>query len=167
MPGKPTKIQKLRLKLGFGKKLREEVVWQYFDGVQKQDREQIVQCFASEGTTIRDVCGVSNTERLATNDQLGDRCMEFLAAHPDTKVLFHYEPTCGRGRSNRWVFANWYEEGTWSGESQGIKPNNSTLDVEGQTRFLVDDSLQITSMVVTRTFSEWERQLQQLQTTSK
>jgi hypothetical protein len=34
------------------------------------------------------------------------------------------------------------------------------LDVEGQTRFLVNDDLKITEMVVTRTFSEWEKQLQ-------
>lgn len=68
-------------------------------------------------------------------------------------------PTCGRGKS-RWVFANWYEEGTWSGASRGIKPDGSRLDVEGQTRFLVSDDLKITGMVVTRTFSEWEKQLQ-------
>jgi hypothetical protein len=37
------------------------------------------------------VCGVSNSERLATPEELGERCMEFLAAHPDTKVMFHYE----------------------------------------------------------------------------
>jgi hypothetical protein len=58
------------------------------------------------------------------------------------------------------VFANWYEEGTWSGNSEGMEPDGSPLDVEGQTRFLVNDNLQITEMVVTRTFSEWEKQLQ-------
>ena len=62
--------------------------------------------------------------------------------------------------SSRWVFANWYEEGTWSGESRGISPEGSPLDVEGQTRFLVNDDLFISEMVVTRTFSEWEKQLQ-------
>jgi hypothetical protein len=58
------------------------------------------------------------------------------------------------------VFANWYEEGTFKGESRGIQPDGSPLDVEGQTRFLVNDDLKITEMVVTRTFSEWEKQLQ-------
>lgn len=82
--------------------------------------------------------------------------MEFLAAHPDTKVMFHYPPTCGRG-STRWVFAHWYEEGTWKGESEGIEPEMTPLDVEGQTRFLVNDDLKITEMVVTRTFCDWEK----------
>eukprot|EP00978_Attheya_sp_CCMP212_P038663 scaffold193826_cov31-Attheya_sp.AAC.1 len=70
---------------------------------------------------------------------------------------FETRPTCGHGKSC-WVFANWYEEGTWSGESQGIKPDGSPLYVEGQTRFLVNDDLKITEMVVTRTFtSEWKK----------
>jgi hypothetical protein len=181
---KPNLIQKAFLKAGGGKKLREQVVARYFDGVDKQKCEQIVSCFNPSGTKIRDVCGVSNSERLATPEQLGDRCMEFLAAHPDCKVMFHhpyvdlifsslfsvlldvllthsfyFRPTCLRGKS-RWVFANWYEEGTWSGKSDGIEPDGSPLDVEGQTRFLVNDDLKITEMVVTRTFSEWEKQLQ-------
>lgn len=87
---KPNVFQKVLLKMGRGKQLREAVVLRYFDGVQKQDREQIVSCFNPSGTTIRDVCGVSNSERLATPEELGERCMEFLAAHPDTKVKFHY-----------------------------------------------------------------------------
>lgn len=69
-------------------------------------------------------------------------------------------PTCGRGKNNRWVFAHWYEEGTWKGISRGIEPNGSPLDVQGQTRFLVNDDLKITEMVVSRTFSEWEKLLQ-------
>jgi hypothetical protein len=58
------------------------------------------------------------------------------------------------------VFAHWYEEGTWKGISRGLPPDGSPLDVEGQTRFYVDDNLKITEMVVTRTFSNWEMQLQ-------
>jgi len=27
-------------------------------------------------------------------------------------------PTCGRGRNNNWVYAHWYEEGSFSGKSQ-------------------------------------------------
>uniref|UniRef100_A0A7R9ZPJ1 SnoaL-like domain-containing protein n=1 Tax=Craspedostauros australis TaxID=1486917 RepID=A0A7R9ZPJ1_9STRA len=156
---KPNALQRLRLRMGGGKKLREEVVSRYFDGVQKQSREQIVSCFDPAGTKIRDVCGVSNSERTATPDQLGDRCMEFLAAHPDVLVKFHLPPTCLHGKS-RWVWANWYEEGTWSGESQGIAPQGTPLDVEGQTRFLVNDDLKIERMVVTRTFSDWEKESQ-------
>ena len=67
-------------------------------------------------------------------------------------------PTCGR--NTRWVFANWYEEGTWNGKSRGIEPDGTPLDVEGQTRFYVNDDLKIEHMVITRTFSEWEKQLQ-------
>ena len=89
-PTKPGLFQKALLKMGRGKRLREAVVERYFDGVQKQDREQIVSCFNPSGTTIRDVCGVSNSERMATPEELGERCMEFLAAHPDTVVKFHY-----------------------------------------------------------------------------
>jgi hypothetical protein len=87
---RPNLIQKAFLKAGGGKKLREEAIARYFDGVDKQNREQIVSCFNPSGTKIRDVCGVSNSERFATPDQLGDRCMEFLAAHPDCKVMFHH-----------------------------------------------------------------------------
>ena len=87
---KPNLLQKMLLKAGGGKALREQVVERYFNGVQLQNREQIVSCFSPDGTKIRDVCGVSNSERLATPDELGERCMEFLAAHPDTTVLFHY-----------------------------------------------------------------------------
>jgi len=78
------------LKLGFQKKLREELVYKYFDGVNKKDRAQISSCFPKEGATIRDVCGVSNSEKIVSNDVLADRCMEFLAAHPDCKVDFHF-----------------------------------------------------------------------------
>jgi hypothetical protein len=74
-------------------------------------------------------------------------------------------PTCGRGKS-KWVLAHWYEEGTFKGESRGIKPDGSKLDVEGQTRFLVNDNLKITEMVVTRTFSDGEKKLQETVSTS-
>jgi len=55
------------------------------------------------------------------------------------------------------VFAHWYETGTWSGESCGIPPQYTPLNVEGQTRFFVNDDLKIADLVVTRTFTEWER----------
>eukprot|EP00640_Fibrocapsa_japonica_P007597 CAMPEP_0113937712 /NCGR_PEP_ID=MMETSP1339-20121228/4276_1 /TAXON_ID=94617 /ORGANISM="Fibrocapsa japonica" /LENGTH=155 /DNA_ID=CAMNT_0000940583 /DNA_START=103 /DNA_END=570 /DNA_ORIENTATION=+ /assembly_acc=CAM_ASM_000762 len=152
-------MQKIKLKAGFGKNLRENVVFNYFDGVNKKDREQIKSCFDPSGTKIRDVCGVSNTEKQCTPDMLADRCMEFLAAHPDTVVDFYHGPICNRGRS-RWVLAHWYEKGSWSGKSCGLEPDGSPLTVEGQTRFLVSDELKITEFVVTRTFSEWEKALQ-------
>ncbi len=68
-------------------------------------------------------------------------------------------PTCGRGRNNNWVHAHWYEEGTWSGNSQGIEADMSPLHVQGQTRFWVDDDLKIREIVITRTFSRWEESL--------
>lgn len=71
--------------------LREQVVLKYFDGVNKKDRSQIASCFSSkEGARIRDVCGLSSSEKEVTQDILADRCMEFLAAHPDTKVDFYF-----------------------------------------------------------------------------
>ena len=78
------------LKLGLQKKLREDVVHKYFDGVNKKDRDQIASCFPSTGARIRDVCGVSSMEKDVSQDILADRCMEFLAAHPDCKVEFYY-----------------------------------------------------------------------------
>jgi hypothetical protein len=86
----PNFFQKALLKVGKGKQWRESVVERYFDGVQQQNRDQIMSCFDPNGTRIRDVCGVSNSERIATPDELGERCIEFLAAHPDTQVKFHY-----------------------------------------------------------------------------
>jgi hypothetical protein len=64
-------------------------------------------------------------------------------------------PECGR--DSRWVVAHWYETGTWTGESCGIKPNGAPMRVEGQTRFYVTEDLKISDMVVTRTFTDWEK----------
>jgi hypothetical protein len=156
----PNSIQKLLLKTGYlGKGLREQVVENYFEGVKQKDRDLISSCFA-DTVTIRDVCNLnkSSEKREANPEILADRCMEFLAAHPDTNVDFYYRPTCARGRE-RWVLAHWYETGTWSSESGGIPPQGTPLTVEGQTRFLVSDNLEITEMVVTRTFSDWEKAL--------
>ena len=150
-------VGRVRLKLGFGKALREDAVARYFEGVTTKNRELIASCFPAEGASIRDVCGLSQDEKTATRDQLADRCMEFVAAHPDCVVHFHHPPTALGGRGNRWVFAHWYETGTWSGESLGITPHNTPLSVEGQTRFLVNDDLEIERIVVTRTFSDWEK----------
>jgi hypothetical protein len=83
-------LRKARLQSGGGKRLREKIVESYFEGVHKQDRDQITACFSPQGTKIRDVGGLSNSTRVATPFELGERCMEFLAAHPDTKVKFHY-----------------------------------------------------------------------------
>lgn len=62
-------------------------------------------------------------------------------------------PECGR--NSDWVVAHWWEVGTWSGESCGLKPTNGPMACEGQTRFLVKDG-KITEFVVTRTITEWE-----------
>jgi hypothetical protein len=156
----PNLLQKAILKTGHlgSKRWRENVVKRYFEGVRKQDYEMIESCFA-ETPTIRDVCGISDVQKQVTPQLLAERCRDFLKAHPDTTVEFHYAPTCGRGRS-RWVLAHWYENGTWKGESCGIQPKNTPLNVEGQTRFFVGDDLKISDMVVTRTFSDWEKALQ-------
>jgi hypothetical protein len=132
----------------------EAVVRRYFDGVDKKDPVQIRSCFG-ETATIRDVCGVSDTLRTVEASTLVERCMEFVTAHPDCKVDFHYGPE--KGRTSEWVVAHWFETGTWSGDSCGIPAANKPMAVEGQTRFLVDqEALKITDMVVTRTFTEWE-----------
>jgi hypothetical protein len=73
---------------------KEEVVKRYFDGVTKKDLDQIISCFAPT-CNIRDVCrlreGNAVSEvKTATREQMADRCMEFLAAHSDCQVDFHY-----------------------------------------------------------------------------
>mmetsp|Transcript_22743 Transcript_22743/g.47703 ORF Transcript_22743/g.47703 Transcript_22743/m.47703 type:complete len:260 (+) Transcript_22743:107-886(+) len=169
-PITPTPLQKLSLKLGLSKHLRERVVHSYFHGVGAKNIPQIETCFSDDGAIIRDICNLANPQgvvneegelvgKLAMPRELGERCAEFLGAHPDCCVRFHYGPTCGRGRTNKWVHAHWYETGTFSGTSRGISPDNSPLNVQGQTRFWVDDDLKIKEIVITRTFSQWEESL--------
>ena len=79
--------------------------------------------------------------------------------YKQTQYNIRYRPTCGRGRNNNWVYAHWYEEGSFSGKSQGIESDNSPLTVQGQTRFHVNNDLKIDEIVITRTFSKWEEQL--------
>jgi hypothetical protein len=158
----------------------EAVVRRYFDGVNNKDPVQIRSCF-SEIATIRDVStsgAVTNGHLISTDiiqsstgmvqitaavSALIERHMEFGTAHPDAKVEFSYGPE--KGRTSPWVVAHWFQTGTWSGDSGGIPApaagaNRQPMAVEGQTRFLVDrEALKITAMVVTRTFTEWEKLL--------
>lgn len=137
---------------------RENVVRKYFDGVNNKDRDQIASCF-SETAKITDVCSIINASQTTVKPaDLADRCMEFLAAHPDCVVDFHYGPKCGIDCN--WVVAHWYETGHWTGDSRGIKATGKPMAVEGQTRFYVNDDLKVTEFVVTRTFTEWEESLQ-------
>lgn len=145
----------------------EEVVRKYFDGVNRKDPEQLRSCFG-ETATIRDVCGLDATERTVQADVLVERCMEFVTAHPDCLVKFHYGPCEQRERDNMedgvWVVAHWYENGHWSEDSCGIQAPDPPLPmaVEGQTRFRVspdpsdNNKPKIQQFVVTRTFTEWE-----------
>lgn len=64
---------------------REEVVRRYFDGVNRKDSEQIKSCFADQAS-ITDICSINASKRVVESDLLAQRCMEFLAAHPDCKV---------------------------------------------------------------------------------
>ena len=140
----------------------EETVRRYFAGVEEKDASKIRSCFG-ETATIRDVCGINNDERTVKSEDLVDRCMEFVAAHPDVAINFYYGPECGR--ASPWVVAHWYETGTWSGYSCGVPAPNPPLPmaVEGQTRFRVDaETFTIQELVVTRTFTEWEQQMLQL-----
>ena len=134
----------------------EATVLRYFEGVHTKDPAKIRSCFG-ETATIRDVCGINSSVRTVPASDLVDRCMDFVTAHPDCAIDFHYGPECGRTSSGGWVVAHWYETGTWSGESCGIPPQHTPMAVEGQTRFRVDPStLKIVEFVVTRTFTEWE-----------
>ena len=96
----PNLLQKLRLRLGFGKALRERVVHKYFHGVDTKNISQITECFPPTpggSAIIRDICSLTNRDvmyedvgKMVTAGFLGERCREFLDAHPDAKVLFHY-----------------------------------------------------------------------------
>mmetsp|Transcript_47417 Transcript_47417/g.143540 ORF Transcript_47417/g.143540 Transcript_47417/m.143540 type:complete len:422 (-) Transcript_47417:166-1431(-) len=137
---------------------KEAVVRSYFDGVNKKDPNMMSSCFADK-VELRDMCGPSKGKpRYASSKDMADRCMEFLAAHPDCKVEFEHPPMCDR--EGKWVWCHWVESGTWSGQSLGVTPNNTLLDVGGHTRFLLetqeDGSQKIIKQVVYRTLSEWE-----------
>lgn len=136
----------------------EAVVRQYFQGVNEKNPAMIRECFDASAK-IWDVCALSaSSQRQVEATDLVDRCMDFVTAHPDCVVKFHYGPECGH--SSDWVVAHWYETGTWSGDSCGIPAANRPMAVEGQTRFLVDaESYKIKELVVTRTFTEWEEAL--------
>ena len=140
----------------------EAVVHQYFEGVNQKDPQLIRDCF-DDITILWDVCSLrASFQRKVNSDDMVERCMDFVKAHPDCLVQFHYGPECGQ-RSD-WVVAHWYETGTWSGDSCGISATNRPMVVEGQTRFLVDtESYKIKELVVTRTFTEWEEALMKKQ----
>ena len=101
---RPTLLQRIRLKFNIvDKKLRERIVHTYFHGVQTKNIPQIINCFSDDGTIIRDVCNLQQQSSTTTNDEnkkeegklvskefLGERCNEFLMAHPNTVVKFHY-----------------------------------------------------------------------------
>ena len=95
-------------------------------------------------------------EELSTNGSKLKKCQSSHWPVLLSRSLFRVQgPECGR--SSDWVFAHWYETGTWSGTSCGVDPTHQPMAVEGQTRFRVDPvSLQIKELVVTRTFTEWE-----------
>ena len=135
----------------------EATVRRYFQGVTDKDPEQIRSCFG-ESATIRDVCALQSSSRTVPAAQLVERCMQFVQAHPDCMVQFHYGPECSK--QSNWVVAHWYETGTWSGVSCDLEPNYQPMAVEGQTRFKVcPETLKIQEFVVTRTFTEWEKML--------
>ena len=140
-------------------------------------------CFDTTAT-IRDVYNTigSSEERVVDADKLVERCMDFVTAHPDCRVQFHYGPaaviptttsntnndsdTDTDTDTNCWVVAHWWETGTWCGESCNIPvpdpPRN--MKCEGQTRFQINTSTNtIDKFIVTRTFTEWETKFQQQQ----
>lgn len=141
-------------------KEKEDVVRRYFDGVNKKNPEMMASCFA-DTVELRDMCGPSKGEpRMACSTDMADRCMEFLAAHPDCIVEFEHPPVCDR--EGTWVWCHWVESGHWTGESRGVTPKNTVLAVGGQTRFLLEEQQghpKIVKQVVYRTFSQWELSL--------
>jgi len=148
--------------------LEEElVVRRYFEGVNETDFIKIRDCFATNAESelrIRDVCGINSNYRKVNVNDLVNRCREFLLAHPDCVVHFHYEPKLIDNNNEKWVIAHWYETGTWSGKSCDIEPTFQPMACEGQTRFKINDDNLIEELVVTRTFTDWEMLQQKQQT---
>ena len=84
---KPSIIQSIQLKLGYGKSLRERTVHSYFHGVHTKNISQITNCFSKDGCVIRDVCALTNKDvdydelsKRVMPEFLGERCNEFLMA---------------------------------------------------------------------------------------
>ena len=84
---KPSIVQSIQLKLGYGKSLRERTVHSYFHGVHTKNISQIINCFSIEGCIIRDVCALTNKDvdyeelsKIVMPEFLGERCNEFLMA---------------------------------------------------------------------------------------
>lgn len=142
----------------------ELIVRQYFEGVNETDFLKIKNCFAPNSQLrIRDVCALNQNYRDVNVNDLVNRCREFLLAHPDCNVDFHYGPKLMSEEEDgsKWVLAHWYETGTWSGKSCGIEPTFQPMAVEGQTRFKVNPENLIEELVVTRTFTDWEKMQQE------
>lgn len=78
--------------IGRKTKLMEATVRRYFEGVNQKDPEMLRSCFG-DTATIRDVCGINDTKRTVQSQVLVERCMEFVTAHPDCIVKFHYVRT--------------------------------------------------------------------------
>ena len=90
------------LSLPFGKRRRcakmEATVKRYFEGVNAKDPDMIRSCFEDIDATkkdptmatIRDVCALNTASRTVPVEDLVNRCMDFLTAHPDTVVDFYY-----------------------------------------------------------------------------
>ena len=92
---RPGVLDRLRLRLGFGKSLRERVVHKYFHGVDTMNISQIQECFNAEGATITDIRNrpdgsTQNPSNTVKPDFLADRCKQFLTAHPNCDVKFYY-----------------------------------------------------------------------------
>jgi len=71
------------------KNMMEATVRKYFEGVNRKDPTMIRDCFGDKAT-IRDVCGINSHQKTVPASTLVERCMEFVTAHPDTLVRFHY-----------------------------------------------------------------------------
>jgi hypothetical protein len=71
----------------------EETVRRYFMGVHERTLPRSV---AVSARRRFGACS-TNTDISTKGSDLTDRCcMEFVLAHPDVKIDFHYGPECGR-----------------------------------------------------------------------
>jgi len=62
----------------------EAVVRQYFEGVNQKDPKMIRECFG-DSAKIWDVCALkASSHRTVQAEDLVDRCMDFVTAHPGT-----------------------------------------------------------------------------------
>jgi hypothetical protein len=101
----------------------EELVRRYFQGVTEKNASMIQSCFG-ETDVLRDVCAINSACRIVRADDVVERRMDFVRAHPDCIVHFEYGPECGH--QSTWVFCALARNGHVDGNKLWSATNESS-----------------------------------------